>query len=180
MDVWLRTNPRPFLAALLLPGLMLLIAAGSVAWGLITGASLWWVTVGASLALAALVVGGLLVVRSRLPVLARQGDKLLLYLDGSAPIAIPIQVVECFFVGQGDMRISDRAGHKLEASTVILRIAEAANEWKHRDVPPRLAHWCEGYITIQGAWCEPIVPELVTGLNKKLVASHRAMKAGHS
>ena len=111
---------------------------------------------------------GLLVRRAQLPVLAHRRDELLLFLDAGPPIAIPLKVVECFFAGQGDSLIKDRSGKDLEAAAIILRIAESATEWKHRDVSQRLAHWCEGYITIRGAWCEPIGRELMQRLNRRL------------
>jgi len=51
---------------------------------------------------------------------------------------------------------------------VIVRLAEAAEEWKHRDVRPALGEWCEGYITIRGSWCERITPELMRRMNGRL------------
>jgi hypothetical protein len=180
MEVWLRTNPRPFLAALIAPGALFVLGIASMGWTFSSGAWVWGWAAGPVLLLAGLFLGGLLLRRAKLPVLARQRDQLLLYLDGTPPIAIPLQVVECFFAGQGDSFIKDRSGKELETAAIILRIAESATEWKHRDVSPRLAHWCEGYITIRGAWCEPIGPELLRSLNQRLVASQRALKAGQA
>ena len=58
-----------------------------------------------------------------------------------------------------------------------LRLAEAASEWKHRDMRPAFGLWCEGYITIRGAWCEPIGKELMQRLNRRLAEVHRERKA---
>lgn len=174
MEVWLRTNSRPYWAALLFPALMAALGAACFVWAP-SQALLGGLLLGIALLLA-----GLLFWRARQPVLARRGDQLLLFLGAAPPIAIPLQIVECFFSGQGEAMVRDRSGKALEASAVILRLAEAAAEWKHRDVQARYAHWCEGYITIRGAWCEPIGPELLRSLNQRLVAAQRAQKASPS
>jgi hypothetical protein len=58
-----------------------------------------------------------------------------------------------------------------------VRLAESAQDWKHRDVRPAFGHWCEGYITIRGSWCEPINEGLMKRLNQRLVAVQRERKA---
>lgn len=171
MEVWLRTNSRPYWAALLFPALLAAAGVACLLWAP-SFSILGWVLVA-----IALVLAGLLIWKSRQPILARRDDQLILFLGAAPPIAIPLQIVECFFSGQGDAMVTDRTGKPLEASAIILRLAEAATEWKHRDVESRFAHWCEGYITLRGAWCEPINTELLRSLNQRLVAAQRALKA---
>lgn len=180
MEIWLRTNPRPFWAALVLP--LVLAIAGVVGLGFaIAGGAIWLYGLGGGiLLLLALLLTGMFLWRANAPVLAIQRDNLLLYLGSTSPIAIPVQIVECFFTGQTDALLKDRAGKELEASTVILRIAESAKDWHHRDVDANLAHWCEGYITLRGTWCEPIGPELMRSLNQRLVQAQRNLKVSQS
>jgi hypothetical protein len=59
-------------------------------------------------------------------------------------------------------------------SQLAVRLAERATEWSQIDVKPALGKWCGGYITIYGAWCEPLRIELVNRLNAQLAAAHQA------
>ena len=96
---------------------------------------------------------------------------------GRRPIRVPIDLVECFFLGQGPSGLpAGKGGEGLEASNVIVRLAEAATDWHQRDVNPSLGHWCEGYITLRGAWCEPISLELVNRLNHQLAETKRSRR----
>lgn len=180
MEIWLRTNPRPFWAALIIP--VILAFAGAICvWAATLHGAVWpygWG--GCVFTFASLLLAGMLLWRAKSPVLAFEQGNLLLFLGAATPIAIPVQIVECFFTGQGDAILKDRAGKELEAATVILRIAESAKDWHHRDVPPGFAHWCEGYITLRGTWCEPIGPELLRALNQQLVTTQRNWKASQS
>ena len=45
---------------------------------------------------------------------------------------------------------------------------DAAHEWRRSETKPSLGHWCDGYITIRGTWCEPLSIELVNRLNTRL------------
>jgi len=121
--------------------------------------------------------GGVLLRLLRQPRVAYEGGDLLVYLGLTEPLRVPIAVVECFFAGQAGAMIPDAQGREAEARTVIVRLAEAAKDWHHRDVKAAFGHWCEGYITIRGTWCEPITPELMKRLNHRLVEVHREQKA---
>jgi hypothetical protein len=178
MEIWLRTNPRPFLAALVLPIALLL---GGFAWIWLVprtdGAATWVDNLGWGLVAASFFMGGLLLWRSKSPVLARRKAELLLFLGGAPPITIPISIVECFFVGQSEAMIGGRKGKEVEATAIIFRLAENAREWHQRDVSARYAHWCEGYITLRGTWCQPIGPELMRQLNQRLIAAQRELNS---
>jgi hypothetical protein len=103
------------------------------------------------------------------------GD-VLVYAGPAEPLRVPVDAVECFFLGQAGGMIPNAQGGEAEVRTVIIRLAEAATEWHHRDVKAAFAHWCEGYITIRGTWCEPITPELLRRLNGRLAALQRERK----
>lgn len=176
MEIWIRTNPRPFLAALIAPGFLTVLGLAWMGWTTSSNLSGWLTGIGGIFIVAGVLLAGALIWRSKQPVLARRDDQLLLCTEG-IPIQIPLELVECFFKGQGDSLLQDRLGKELEASAIIIRLAESAKDWHHRDVSPKYAHWCEGYITLRGTWCEPIGPDLLRQLNKRLVEAQRAQKA---
>ncbi len=174
-EIWLHTNRRAILLGMLLPGSIAVLGAALalVAWQL--ESAWWWIALG--LACAA---GGLLMLASLawwlgVPRLAYEEGELLVFID-SRPIRLPIDVVEVFFLGQGPSLLPELAGREPETANVIVRLAESATAWKHFEVNPRIAHWCEGYITLRGAWCEPIQPEGLRKLNARLAEIHRERK----
>lgn len=178
-EIWLRTNRRAHWLLGLLPATMLVASATAIGLGSET-----WLVFGSWL----LLFVSLLWLARQLwqglqPRLAYSNGKLLVYLHGGEPIAVPIDIVECFFLGQGasllPRALEGPRGEAGEAATIVVRLAEAAVEWSHREVLPTLGHWCEGYITIRGTWCEPINRELVAGLNQKLIAAHRSVRDAH-
>jgi hypothetical protein len=182
MEVWLRTNRLPLIPGAVFFGLCFAIFSlvavydtirawqGSAGWasavffgigGLMTG-----------------LVCGTFIYWMRIPRLAFERDRLLVHvLNSIEPIRVPIDVVECFFLGQGPSDLPKLAGREPETQNVIVRLAESATDWKHRDVMPAFGHWCEGYITIRGAWCERITPDLMRELNRRLAEIHRERKA---
>jgi hypothetical protein len=112
----------------------------------------------------------------RLPRLAFEDDHLLVYVRSTVPERVPIEVVECFFWGQGPSMIRLPNGNEAESSNVIVRLAERAAEWRDRPTHPSLGEWRCGYITLRGAWCEPITADLVKHLNERLAAAHRRQR----
>lgn len=176
-EIWLRNNRRALTMGLLIPaviellgsaGLVIYFGAYPSVWVLIPSIAL--MSVGTLLMLS-------LLFAMQQPRLAYEEEQLLVYLDEPAPVRVPIDVVECFFLGQGPSFLPNLDGKESETSNVIVRLAESAHEWHHRDTKPQIAHWCEGYITLRGAWCEPISNEALGKLNKRLVEAHRARKA---
>lgn len=176
-EVWLRTNRRAVLLGLILPALLglggafLLTAAilGSWHWG--------WLAVAGAIILGALYLAGNLLWLAAQPRLAQEAHELLVYFEPNRPIRVPLEIVECFFLGQGASELPKIDGVEPETSNVIVRLAERAKDWHHRDVKPALGHWCEGYITLRGAWCEPISGEALKQLNRRLADAHRRQKA---
>jgi hypothetical protein len=89
---------------------------------------------------------------------------------------VPIDAVEVFFLGQGASELPNLRGREPETQNVVVRLAESATEWKHRDVRPALGQWCEGYITLRGSWCEPITRDVMQRLNRRLAELQRERK----
>lgn len=113
-----------------------------------------------------------------LPRVAHADGRLLLFLRGPTPIRIPIDAVECFFLGQGPSGIGGGlSGEGAESRNIVVRLAERATEWHHGDLDRRLGQWCDGYITITGTWCEPIDADVVGAMNHDLADLKRKQKS---
>jgi hypothetical protein len=119
------------------------------------------------LALGVLLLGFLLRLMSQ-PRLAYMPGYMLVYLQLGLPIRVPIGAVECFFLGSGPLKLSDRVNAPHRTVSLIIRMAEKATDWADRPVKPALGRWAEGYIMIHGAWCEPLSLEVVSRLNVRL------------
>lgn len=174
-EVWLHPNRRVLAVGVVLAAMGLLASVAVAVWS--TSAWLRWGSVAGSLVMSYLLALSVYLLRQ--PRLAYQPGTLLVYLKTGGPIGVPIDVVECFFLGQGPAllpNVFDPRGGDEETATIVVRLAEAAQEWRHFDVRPALGQWCEGYITIRGTWCEPISGPLVKRLNERLVAAHRLMR----
>ena len=109
-----------------------------------------------------------LLVQMRHPRLAYRDRQLLVWLRRGMPIRVPIEFIECFWLGQAPSMLPGKRHAQTEASAVVVRIADAAGEWRHQEVKPQLGSWCEGYITIRGTWCEPLSIDLINRLNTRL------------
>ena len=169
VETWLKTNRRALALGLVLPVLVAVLACAAAIWAAASGQH---VVVQAGLLLLGAVglwmVGQLGYAMTR-PRLGYEAGDLLVYLEPTRPTRVPIGIVEVFFLGQGPAELPKLKGRELETQNVIVRLAESAEEWKHRDVRPALGHWCEGYITIRGSWCERITPELMRRMNRRLL-----------
>jgi hypothetical protein len=176
-EVWLRTNRRALLLGSIMPVMLLLAGCSflAVAYWQQWHWSFWLVPSFA--AVAGIYLIGNLLWHAAQPRLAYEPDSLLVYLEANEPVRVPLEIVECFFLGQGPSELPKIDGMEPETSNVIVRLAERAKDWHHRDVKPAIAHWCEGYITLRGAWCEPISGEALKALNHRLATAHREQKA---
>ena len=181
-EVWLRTNRRALAVAMILVGLVLALTLGSIPAGVFLGGlppgaqATFAISMLLLSAIPALVLFQLARALKQ-PRLAYSDGELLVYLEPQTPTRVPIDNVECFFLGQGPSELPKLKGREPETQNVIVRLAESAAEWKHRDVRPAIGHWCEGYITLRGSWCEPITPALMKRLNHRLAEIHRQRKA---
>ena len=172
-QIWLKPNRRAILFGLIPP--VLLLGAGlSLLLFIAAEESVWARGFGWAFVAVASIPVGFLLHQLRSPRLAFQDDQLLVFLGLVAPIRVPIEIVECFFLGQGPGYVP--GNRESETKNVVVRLAERAEEWKHFEVRPTLGHWCDGYITIRGAWCEPLTTEVMERLNHRLALIHRQQK----
>ena len=168
VEIWLRTNARAILLGTLLP-----LAAGIAGLGLLWGVDgdgphAWLRGLGVVLLAGAGATVAALLWQLRQPRLAYADGQLLLWLRSGAPIRLPVEAVECFWLGQAPSLLPGKRHQQTESAAVVIRIAERAVDWQQQDVKPQLGKWCEGYITIRGTWCEPLNVDLVQRLNQRL------------
>lgn len=189
-DVWLRGNVRPVLvaaAATIVSGSLIITAlvfAGAPAW-VITGVAVL-VAAGAGSTVA-------LAIESARPRLARHGDHVLIRLAPWQQEEVPLEVLECFFLGSspvgkhpassscggaaGESGGADAAGDECQPTrrrgTLAIRLAERSREYARRSVSLPWGGWVSGTIVVDGLWCEPLTPALVRDLTGRLVAAKR-------
>jgi hypothetical protein len=166
-EVWLRPNRRALGFGMILPAAVAVagvaLATGGVAsWGA-AGAVVGWLLAAVGFSLMAALAW-----QMRIPRVAFRSGELLFYLRFGEPIRVPIEVVECFFIGQGPAILPSGRNSGRQGVNVIVRLAEKAADWAEREVNPALGTWCQSYITIRGAWCEPLNERVVNGLNRRL------------
>jgi len=180
MEVWLKTNRRALGLGLLLPAVLAVGGVVALAWAVATGQH--WGVQSLIVLLTAVplwMIAELLYALSR-PRLGYEPGELLVFLEPSRATRVPIEIVEVFFLGQGPSTLPKLKGREPETQNVVIRLAESAVDWKHRDVRPAFGQWCEGYITIRGSWCELITPGVMRRLNGRLaeVKKERSAECG--
>jgi hypothetical protein len=169
IETWLNPNRRILTVALLLP--LAMAVCGALLVGTRTGPG--YRSGGLCLLLFSALLGSWFIRNMFLPRLGYQRGSLLLRLGGAVPVAVPIQCVECFFLGRANLAHSGIAGLESKVSSVMIRLDETAKDWKMRKIKSRLGSWEEGYIVVRGTWCEPINDQLVASLNKRLRQAHQ-------
>lgn len=166
-ETWLRSNRRALAFGMIPP-----VAGAAVgAWIVLTAGedsgmprlTLGWGLVGLG---AALIVG--LAVQLARPRMGYHDGHVLFYLRAGSPVAVPVAVVEAFFLGQGPAHPFLRTGQRGKSVNLIARLAQRETKWSHVAVKPALGRWCDGYVTIRGTWCEPLHIDLVNWLNRRL------------
>jgi hypothetical protein len=177
-ECWLRSNRRVAAIGAIVPAVVGLVGVLLAAGWLGTGSSSVprWIGAivtgvgGVFLATWLYVAGG--------PRLAYEHGYLVVALRVHRVLRVPIELVECFFLGQGPSHLPGPAGAGAQTADVVVRLAERADEWKHRVVHPMLGRWCDGYITIRGAWCEPLSALVIQRMNWRLAEVKRDRKTG--
>ena len=174
MEIWVRGNRRAYLAGgillLTFEGFCLAVALDRFSVPMLTIARLL-AAFAATLAFPVLVLLGL---HFRLPRLGYEDGQLLVYGGGLRPTRVPIDVVEVVFRGQGAAGGS-AAGEKLQATNLVVRLAERAKTWQEREMRSTFGTWKNGYITLNGAWCERIDSDLIHAVNRRLVEKKKAL-----
>ena len=164
-ETWLRPNRRAILFGCIPPLILgaigvLLVAAGN------NPLSRWrWI--GFILTLMSIRMVGTLMNQFRRPRIAFCDGQVLFYLRSGPPIAVPAGIVEAFFLGQGPAHLPG-VDKQLHTVNLVARLSQRHAEWARQDVKPALGNWCDGYVTIRGAWCEPLGGELIRKLNRRL------------
>ncbi len=174
-ETWILPNRRVLALGLLLPATLFGAALACFVAGQMQASWLWRGTAIAT-ALGGVLLVGILWRLMLQPRVAYENGDVLVHGGLAEPLRVPVDVVECFFLGQAGGMIPDAQGRETEVRTVVIRLAESATDWHHRDLKAAFAHWCEGYITIRGTWCEPITPDLMKRLNGRLAALRRERK----
>lgn len=178
-DVWLRGNVRPVigLAALvaivgggLTAAVLLAGVAAATAWSVFAG----WLVAEFVVALLAAVAAQPRLVHRRRP---QHGDILEVRLAPGTSHAVPLDAIECFFMGSQRLEAEDDVAddqptHRV--GTLVMRVAERAKEWQARPTFTPWGTWREGAIVFDGRWCEPLSIELARRLSGKLVDAKRA------
>ncbi|MGC4005163.1 MAG: hypothetical protein QM811_19420 [Pirellulales bacterium] len=174
---WIRGNHRLMWLSLAFPGMLLLLGSGLLVWGLL--AELTIVTVLGGVILATAVLLTATIARTgRLPRIELGERSLNLYLPGPRPYEVPLDLVECFFLGTGVTPLPGDAKRDVQTRNIVVRLAERTTDWQHREMPLSMGKWCEGYVTIRGLYCEPIDVGVVSKLNALLHNAQQALKAG--
>lgn len=173
-ETWLQPNRRVLLmsliptAALAGVGVLLLWAFEAM----LPRAFAWCL-----IAIAAVMVPGLLS-QLRRPRIAYCDGNVLFNLRAGQPVAVPVEVVEAFFLGQGPSHLPSLGGKPAETVNLVARLSQKAPEWAHLNVKRALGNWCDSYVTIRGTWCEPLDNEVIRRLNRRLREVHESMSAG--
>jgi hypothetical protein len=181
-DVWLRGNVRPVLglaaaAALVGAGLTAAVfLAGGPTLGKWLVAVYWIVAAGLVAALAAAAMRPRLVHR----VDSKSESVLEVRLAPGSSHAVPLDVIECFFMGSQrlegeDVDVDADDPPTQRVGTLVVRVAERAKEWQARPTFAPWGTWQDGAIVFDGRWCEPLSVELARRLSGKLVDAKRAV-----
>jgi len=163
-EVWLHSNRRVLLLALVPASLLGVVAAAALNldFGLLVTILAW-----GALAVSLLLTVGLLF-QVFLPRITYRQGHVLFHLKSGSPIAVPSDVVEAFFLGQGPANLPVHITGHGETVNLVARLSQQSPEWQQQDTKPALGRWCDGYVTIRGTWCEPLTGEALRRLNRRL------------
>jgi hypothetical protein len=165
-ETWLKSNRRALLFGCIPP--ILLVAVGTWLAASSGAATSWQRWLGIAIVLFALTLLGMLIHQIIRPRIAYRNGRVLFFVRSGSPIAVPADVVEAFFLGQGPANLPGDIHNKQHTVNLVARLAQRHTEWADVEVKPALGKWAEGYVTIRGTWCEPLNPELVRRLNRRL------------
>lgn len=163
-EIWLNSNRRVLKLAMVPVGLLGLLGL------LIIFADFSWLPrqVGSICLLGAVSLEIALIIQCQKPRIAFHERQVLFYLRSGKPIAVPVEVVEAFFMGQGPANLPVTSAQETKTVNLIARLSRKHPEWQERDVKNALGKWEDGYITIRGIWAEPLDTEVIRRLNHRL------------
>ncbi|HQU41201.1 MAG: hypothetical protein B7Z73_06175 [Planctomycetia bacterium 21-64-5] len=167
-EAWLLPNRRILAFAAILPAAALVTGIALVAASR-SGPGRGWLLVPGAIVSGVSLVGLLFLFwQSRQARLACDGRRLLVQLGTLRPVAVPLEVVEGFLLGQGPSFLPGKRYEAAQVANFVVRLAERASEWERVEVNRQLGTWCGHYITICGTWCQPLSVALVNRLNARL------------
>jgi hypothetical protein len=173
-ETWLHPNRRALwlgcIPALVVGGV------GLILWRQQSDSGLPWRWVAAAMIVVAALALVVLLVQIRQPRIAYRDGKILFNLRAGPSIAVPADIVEAFFIGQGPAHLPAGIAPDKRTMNLVARLSQQHEEWMQCDVKAELGSWAEGYVTIRGTWCEPLHPELVRRLNRRL----KEVKSGNA
>jgi hypothetical protein len=165
-EIWLRPNRRAIVFGCVAP----LVAAAIGVWltfGLGESASKIWHWLGLFLIVTSLAMISGMLSQLRHPRIAFHDGMVLFNVRVGPPIAVPVEIVESFFFGQGPAHLP-AVTKQPQTVNLIARLSQRHTEWASQKVRPSLGSWCDGYVTIRGTWCEPLNSELIRRINRRL------------
>jgi hypothetical protein len=165
-EIWLQTNRRAILFACV-PPLIVAIVGVWLALRANGPTERVWHWVGVVALMTGVGVIGILLAQLRRPRIAFESGRVLFYMRSGPPIAVPAEIVEAFFAGQGPSHLP---GISQQPHTVnlVARLSQRHTEWAGQTVKRALGSWADGYVTIRGSWCEPLHGEIIRRLNRRL------------
>jgi hypothetical protein len=167
LETWLKPNRRALWFGCV-PPLVLGAIGAWIAMMTSEAAITWPCTLGFAMMALAVALFAMLMRQLLRPRIAYRDGHVLFYLRSSPPIAVPVDVVEAFFLGQGPATLPGGIHHNEKTINLVARLSQRQVEWANLDVKQALGSWSDGYVTIRGTWCEPLNPELVRRLNRRL------------
>ncbi|MCE9605595.1 MAG: hypothetical protein K8U03_11940 [Planctomycetia bacterium] len=169
-ETWLQANRRAFalpIAAAAVVAVACVIGAVSLGRRSETGTSTGFYVLLAAFSVA-LVGGVVLLLIARLPRISYHDGRVRFYVRFGPPVEVPLEHVEAFLLGRGPIFFTDDRTETKETTTLVVRIAEKAEEFSHVETAPLLAAWCGNFATLRGTWTEPLGVDLVNRLNQRL------------
>jgi hypothetical protein len=166
-ETWLQTNRRALWIGTVPP--LVFMALGTwLAWGFTSPGADWPRWLGTTM----IIVGGALVAtllaQLHRPRIVYDDGQVLFHLRNGPPIAVPVELVEAFFLGQGPLMLPGPPKQGDATVNLVARISQRDPTYAEREVKPALGRWSESYITIRGTWCEPLDGELIRRVNHRL------------
>ncbi len=120
----------------------------------------------------ALLIGAAAALLTLRPRLRQRGDRLRFQVRWLGAEEAPLEAVEGFLLGTGELPVSV-GGKPVEAATLVVKLADAEVELADRPTNRMLAQWCDHYVRVRGVFCEPLSLRLVEGLNARLAEARR-------
>ena len=166
-ETWLQPNRRALWFGCVPP--LLIAAVGAwLAIRLDESSGSVWKWIGAAILIVVAIVLGTLLRQLSRPRIAYLDGQILFNLRSGSPIAVPVHIVEAFFIGQGPAHLPGNSQGLEKTLNLVARLSQRETDWAHRVVKPTFGNWSDGYITVRGTWCEPLTQDVVRRLNRRL------------